>query len=115
MRTGTFVTVLIAALAGLLSSAANADNLRCGSKLVSPGDSRALVRSKCGDPTDVTHKTLFRRPSYFLRGHVYYGEEEAVEVEEWLYNFGPSKFMRRVRFVDGVVDRVDALDYGFHE
>ena len=116
MRTGT-IAIAFAALGmvSIVAAPARADGLRCGSKLVSRGDTRASVHSKCGEPADITHKTLVRRPSYLLRGHLYYGEEEVVDVENWTYNFGPSKFMRRVRFVDGIVDDVETLDYGYHE
>jgi uncharacterized protein DUF2845 len=113
MRTRFLATLLTLGIAVPLL--AHADGLRCGSRLVSTGDTRASVRHKCGEPLDVTHKTLVRRPSYVFHRHVYYGDEVAVDVESWTYNFGPNKFMRRVRFVDGIVEDVETLDYGYNE
>ena len=124
MRTGIRANWLVNTLthslfalgcAALFATAAHADGLRCGSRLVLAGDTRSSVRSKCGEPADVIHKTIFRRPSYVLRGHLYFGDEVALDAEAWTYNFGPNKFMRRVRFVDGIVEDVDTLDYGYHE
>jgi len=37
-----------------------------------------------------------------------------VPIEIWTYNFGPYKLMRQVRFVDGVVDEIETLGYGYH-
>ena len=36
-----------------------------------------------------------------------------VPVEIWTYNFGPYKLMRRVRFVDGLVEEIETLGYGY--
>jgi len=38
-----------------------------------------------------------------------------VPVEYWTYNFGPNKLMRRIRFVDGLVEEIETLDYGYNE
>ena len=38
-----------------------------------------------------------------------------VPVEIWTYNFGPYKLLRRVRFVDGKVDEIETLGYGYRE
>ena len=49
------------------------------------------------------------------RGHfIPYGRREVI-VEEWLFNFGPNKLMRRVTFENGVVTRVRELGYGYRE
>lgn len=116
MRNRTFATILIGlAIPTLYAAQANADGLRCGSRLVLTGDTRASVRNKCGDPADVTHSTRVKRPSFVFHGRLYHGEEAVVDVENWIYNFGPNRFMQRVRFVDGIVEDVESLDYGYHE
>jgi len=33
-------------------------------------------------------------------------------IDEWVYNFGPSEFMRLVTFVDGRLVYVKSLGYG---
>jgi hypothetical protein len=101
----------------LTCTPAFADAMRCGSKLVSEGATRAEVRSKCGEPSDVQTRTILRRPYYDFHGRiVYYGDGLVeVPVELWTYNFGPYKLMRRVRFVDGIVDEIETLDHGYRE
>ena len=49
------------------------------------------------------------RPLYFGDGYV------EIPVEIWIYNFGPYKLMRQVRFVDGRVDEIETIGYGHHE
>jgi hypothetical protein len=37
-----------------------------------------------------------------------------VSVESWIYNLGPNKLMRRIRFEDGIVVQIETLGYGYH-
>ena len=99
----------------LLSSIAYADALRCGNKLVSTGDTRTLVRELCGEPYDVITRSILRRPHYDLHGRIIYFGDGMIEVpvEIWTYNFGPYKLMRRIRFVDGLVEDIETLGYGY--
>ncbi len=98
-------------------SIASADSMRCGGKLVREEDTASEVRAKCGEPTDVQRRTILRRPYYDFHGRiVYYGDGLVeVPVEVWTYNFGPYKLMRRVRIVDGLVDEIETLGYGYRE
>jgi len=107
----------IAIFALLAPSHAQAnDALRCGSKLVTQGDTRDAVRELCGAPTDVLFTSVLRRPSYVRHGRVIYFGENAVEsrVETWTYNFGPNRLMRKLRFVDGILEDVETLGYGYN-
>lgn len=99
----------------LLSSTAHADALRCGSRLVSTGDTRTLVRELCGEPYDVVTRSILRRPHYDLHGRIIYFGDGLIEVpvEIWTYNFGPYKLMRRIRFVDGLIEDIETLGYGY--
>jgi hypothetical protein len=92
------------------------DTVRCGSMLVMEGDSREKARRLCGEPADIVHTTIMRRPSYERNGHVIYFGDELVEtrVETWTYNFGPNKLMRRLRFVDDRLESIETLGYGYH-
>ncbi len=40
-------------------------------------------------------------------------DEIEMPVELWTYNFGPNKFMRRIRFEDGLVVEIETLGYGY--
>ena len=106
-----FLTV--APIQGSLASEA----MRCGSKIIDDGDTTAEVRAKCGEPSSISKRTILRRPVYYRHGQRYsYGTEMVeVPVEYWTYNFGPSKLMRRIRFVDGLVEEIETLDYGYNE
>jgi hypothetical protein len=110
------VSSALAALLLTVAVPASADGLRCGSKLVTTGDPRAKVRQFCGEPTDVQTRSILRRPVFGFGGRVYsYGDGYVeVPVEIWTYNFGPYKLMREIRFVDGRVEDIETLGYGYH-
>ncbi|MFL6575170.1 MAG: DUF2845 domain-containing protein [Povalibacter sp.] len=116
LRDHAFMRVLIFLIALCAVPSAFADAMRCGSRLVSEGDTVTAVRDLCGEPSDVQSRSILRRPSYFVNGRYYYFGDALVEVpvEVWTYNFGPYKLMRRVRFVDGLVDTIETLGYGYH-
>jgi hypothetical protein len=102
---------------GMLASSP-AFAFRCGSKIITEGASRSEVLAKCGEPADVvTQRSVFRRPMIWSRGRSYYVGEDFIEVpvESWVYNLGPNKLMRRLRFEGGVVVEIETLGYGYHE
>lgn len=118
MRIGLAMGSLAAGLLLMgLALPAAADVMRCGSQLVHDGDGRDKVLQLCGQPTEIENRSIVRRPSYRRHGHVVYFGEGRVEVpvEIWTYNLGPSKLMRRIRFVDGVIEEIDTLGYGYTE
>jgi hypothetical protein len=73
-------------------SAASSYGLRCGTALVSVGDSTAEVIAKCGEPEEA---------------EVVLGVFDTIE--RWTYNFGSTKFIRYLRFVN---DRLTAIRTG---
>lgn len=118
MRTPLLIGLALSAMTMVLAMPAHADGMRCGSRLIRDGDARAEVRAFCGEPADVQTRTILRRPVYNrVNGRiVYFGDGLAeVPVETWTYNFGPNKLMRRVRFVDGLVEEVETLGYGYND
>jgi len=109
------VAVIVAL--GLLASTPS-QAFSCGTKLVSEGDSRAEVLAKCGEPADVVaQKSVFRRPVIWNYGRPYFIGQDYIEipVESWIYNLGPNKLMRRVRFEDGIVTEIETLGYGYNK
>jgi hypothetical protein len=91
---------------------------RCGTKIVSEGDTRSKVAAICGEPDDVVNqRSVFRRPVIWTRGRPYYIGEDFIEipVESWIYNLGPNKLMQRVRFEGGVVVEIESLGYGYNK
>lgn len=99
----------------LCSSPLLADTLRCGSKLVYEGDELAKVEARCGKPAQISHSTILKIPTVWRHGRRYQLSDQQIEVpvETWVYNFGPSKFMRKLRFEDGVLVEIKVLDYGY--
>lgn len=105
----------VVALPGVCSIA-HAEAMRCGNKLIVEGDSRLDVRAKCGEPVDIVKRSVLRRPVYRRNGRLFHYGEDLVEVpvEFWTYNFGPNQFMRRLRIVDGEVEEIEILGYGYY-
>ena len=102
---------LLAAL--LLSNAVSADTLRCGSKLISEGDSIEKVLQYCGEPVEKKRTWITRQPRFEYGGReIPFEGSEDVPVDLWTYDFGPNKLMRRIRFVAGKVESIETLEHG---
>jgi Protein of unknown function (DUF2845) len=116
MRTLVF-SLLISGLSVLWAAPASADAMRCNGRLIGDGDTRSEVRALCGNPADVQTRTILRRPFVNFHGRLVHFGDGLVEVpiETWTYNFGPYKLMRRVRFVDGLVEEIETLGYGYRD
>lgn len=78
------VLLVVVALAGLYS---NAVAMRCGTKLVEPGDNQNEVAVKCGEPT-------------------------FVEQNRWHYNLGPHTFIKILHFTGGELQLIENGEYG---
>jgi hypothetical protein len=109
MILGTFAIATALALCGT----AAADSFRCGSKLMSDGDSSDKVAALCGPPTSVERREILRGYSFY-RNNVPLHTSYEVSVELWTYNLGPSKLMRRLRFEDGLLVDVETLSHGYN-
>ena len=111
----TFAIVTMA-IAALWSLGAGADSFRCGTRLVSDGDSTDKVEALCGPPTSVQRHEILRRPVRWYRGRPYYTSFEPmpIPVEYWTYNLGPNKLMRRLKFEEGLLVDVETLTHGYY-
>jgi hypothetical protein len=97
---------------------AGAQAMECGNKLITQGDSLSKVASLCGNPTQVDHTSIIRQASgSFINGQwvATSGAQIEIPVEVWLYNLGPDRLMRQIRFEDGRVVKIETLDYGYLE
>ena len=100
-------------IALVLPCLAQADSMRCGSKLISDGDPQEKVLQYCGEPTDQSRTYIVRKPRFEVGGQEYsFDGEEEVPVDLWTYDFGPNKLMRRVRMVAGKVESIETLEHG---
>ncbi len=110
--------LLLTAVVLLISWDAGAQAMECGNKLITQGDSIAKVATLCGNPTQVDHTSIVRSVSRaFVNGQWVQsgGAQIEIPVEVWLYNLGPDKLMRQIRFEDGRVVKIETLDYGYIE
>ena len=114
MNKSTAITAM--AIAMLWPQGAGADSFRCGTRLVSDGDSVDKVAALCGPPSDIQRHEILRRPVQWYGGRPYYTsyEPQPVPVEYWIYNLGPSKLMRRLKFEDGLLVEVETLGHGYY-
>lgn len=107
---------------GLVGTEAAADGMRCGTRLVSAGDSTYAVRSRCGDPQDATRRVETRTERRRVRvpcgrnGEAQCDRVQEVSadvvVDEWVYDFGPQRFVHYLTFVDNKLARVETGSYG---
>jgi len=109
-------TMLLLAAALSWAGVAAADSFRCGTRLVTDGDSTDKVEALCGPPDGIQRKEVLRRPVRWYRGRPYYLSYEpiAIPVEYWTYNLGPNKLMRRLKFEDGLLVDVETLGHGYN-
>ena len=114
------ITILVAFLLLIFSNSITFA-FRCGSKLVSIGDTKVEVLAKCGEPTlkeEISYETkgdLRGSGRYRRRGRFTYQEkydEVSKKVEKWYYDFGSHKFIRILTFVGGVLKKVEMGGYG---
>lgn len=104
--------------------------LRCGHSLVDIGDYKGEVYDKCGEPESVSRRIERRgirrnvhTDQYFPNGRRIYPRsalgfeqehyaEIEILVEEWIYNFGSSRFQQYLRFENGRLKEIKNLGRG---
>jgi hypothetical protein len=92
----------------------NAFAMRCGHNLVTEGDYKNDVIARCGHPDSIeTHTKIVGRTLRFPFRTLDIQEYEEIQVEEWIYNFGPSRFKQYLRFENGVLEEVKSLGRGY--
>lgn len=113
-------------LCGAFLASDPAHALRCDGKLMLEGMLDIEVQEHCGEPTAIRDRgfvvrsfSLFdlqrsRRNIHAVR----FGPGNFLQhvlVTEFIYNFGPSKLMRKLTFEDGILTDVETLGYGYLE
>lgn len=116
---------------GALPSGAQADGVFCGTRLIRPGDSPHRVVERCGQPDSrqrhveyrstytrhvVPCRTFDRRRAPRRRFcNVLHPQSVPVQVDEWVYDFGPRRFVQHLYFVHGRLVRIEKGGYGHRE
>jgi hypothetical protein len=92
---------------------------RCGGRLIGLGDHAYDVQKKCGEPEAITQKLEKRKVKNKVRRWTNgvaqdLTEEREVEVtiDEWVYDFGPHRFVRYVSFEDNRVVNIRSGERG---
>ena len=84
----------------MISGPVLADSMRCGSALVTDGDSSATLLLKCGKP-------LLVEP---LVASAMSEKNELTQVsagERWTYSMGSGKFIQYVTVLNGVITKIE--------
>ncbi|MBT8350561.1 MAG: DUF2845 domain-containing protein [Deltaproteobacteria bacterium] len=97
--------------------------LRCGGRIVSLGDTPLQVVDKCGQPDHIEARQETRHLTDYYY-HKHYQSKgwqkppllatETIQIEEWIYNFGPTRFMRHLIFMSGRLGKIEIGDKGFY-
>ena len=123
-RIGYRFTAILTALL-MVTIPGEAWALRCDSRVIKEGMHEARVIDLCGEPVSVQHLGFVLRPyivkvpggsfgAYGTR-RVYGGYHEERLVTEMLFNFGPRRLMRVIRFEGGLVSSIKTAGYGYLE
>jgi Protein of unknown function (DUF2845) len=106
-------SVVVALTAVLLGTAGIVSALDCQGRLVTMGASPWDVQGICGDPAQV-HDTIeiVLKPVYDPQGRVAGHLPVDVPKQVWTYNFGSSRLMYILTFVEGALVKIDTGGYG---
>jgi hypothetical protein len=81
----------------------------CGARIVAPGDTQAGVLEKCGEPARRERRREERIEAVTPDGTIL----TTVTTEEWLYNFGPERFLYHLKFRDDTLVEIKTGEYGY--
>ena len=93
----------------MASSAFAVDDVRCGNRIVSVGDSRSRVLRICGDPA-YQELLAVEQVEYSIKSaHGKISTTQVVRVEQWTYDQGRGYFLKLLTFRNG---RLSWIEYG---
>jgi hypothetical protein len=108
---------LLAILLLLSVSPTTALGFYCDRSIINEGKSIDYVLEKCGQPSYSQEHTEYRVLRYTPPDYPYPGmvEERAIPIiiQEWKYNFGPNRFMRYLRFENGILKEIESIGRGY--
>lgn len=115
-RVFCFPFILGAALVLLCTLVREASALRCSGSIVERGDRKLEVLEHCGDPLYVenwTDETVVYRVDDKGSNDLNIAFISTAYVEEWTYNFGSSRFIQFLTFIDGKLRKIEQGPKGF--
>ncbi len=114
--------MLISVASSFVISTLPAYAFRCGTRLISVGDRIIDVRKHCGKPDMVQaweEERILRDFGTYREDGSRYSRREPflvkvhVKIEEWIYNPGPNRFIRILRFENGHLKDIATGDRGY--
>ena len=115
---GKILGIIVAtALIICLTVVNQADALRCSSRVMRVGDPREKIRHFCGEPDHIEKWSesdplwSYDEDNDIWRYH--YRHMDLTRIERWTYNFGPTQFIRYLRFENGVLKKITIGEYGY--
>jgi Protein of unknown function (DUF2845) len=98
---------------GVLGAAGIVHALECDGRLVSQGASPWDVQAICGDPMQVSDTIeIVLKPVYDPQGRVAGHLPVGVPKQVWTYNFGSSRLIYILTFLEGALVKIDTGGYG---
>lgn len=88
------------------------ETMHCKQQVINTGDTLTTVQDKCGSPSDIREYSL---PATYLNANgdrVIDPSKLPTEYQEWTYDFGPTRLMRRLYATDNKVTKIESLGYG---
>jgi hypothetical protein len=81
----------------------------CSEQVLSVGDTKSDVLSRCGEPTwkDTRQEEVKQRLDSGVERKVF------VTIDEWTYNLGPNRFLRILTFRNGKLAEIESGGYGY--
>jgi hypothetical protein len=77
------------------------------------GDHKVDVHARCGAPDSVeTHTKIVGSTLHHPHRTLDLQQDEEIQVEEWIYNFGPSRLQQYLRFENGELIEIKSLGRG---
>ncbi len=108
MSKGCLAAIALAAAWLAAAPAQASPRFQCGSVAIEIGDTKSKLRRACGEPAEIRRSTS----SLVERGGIYW---PTVADEEWVYNLGPQRFIRILRFEGGRIVDIRTGGYGWVE
>ena len=122
---GNHIAIIIAILF-VFVSVSGASTFRCGTRLVSIEDTQYEVLHMCGEPTSIDaweeerilrdHRTIRDynpKTGKYERLKEPFFVRVLVNIELWTYNLGSTKFIRYLKFENGIVKKITTGDKGY--
>ncbi len=98
----------------LCFTVSNTFAFRCGSDLVSNGDTKAKVKITCGKPTSTEKSCEGRQAATHTdkKGKTVKSKKCASKVDIWYYNCGDNDFIYALTFENGKLSKEDNIGQG---